>query len=163
MPLSSSAQADLVELGRELLTHGQDATGWLCTKTRNVVEYSDPAIRARVQKDLDHSVALVSIAHLMAAVEQRFPETYWSVVLDKDDVELLEALRHVRHCAANGFTGLRPEPDRAAFDSVMADRPLQGVLVSEPTRLLLTTDIVFDASRLLRAVVDRAVVAAHSP
>jgi hypothetical protein len=160
--LPASLSPGLLVLGQELATQNQDALGWLCSTTRNVVSYSDPQTRQRVQHNLDHAVGLLCVAHIMAVFELGFPNIYWPVILDPADVRRLFAYRHIRCCAANGFTGVRPQDDYADFDLVMAsDLPLRGVINHTDKAIVLSLDVLSDLSLFTREVINKAIVAAH--
>jgi len=154
----------LLVLGQELATQNQDALGWLCSTTRNVVPYSDPEASKRVQRNLDHAVGMLCVAHIMAVFEAGFPGNYWPALLSSHDVQRLKAYRHVRNCAANGFTGTRPPADYADFDSVMTSScPLRGVISYTDNSLVLSTDVLSDLCVLVREITNKAIVAAHQP
>lgn len=162
--LPPSLGPGLLVLGKELITQNQDALGWLCSTTRNVVTYSDPATRQRVQRNLDHAVGLLCVAHLMALFEQKFPSIYWPTILDPQEVERLGAYRHIRNCAANGFTGARPSADHEAFNAIMNScHPLRGVLSYTDDAIELSPDVLSDLCVLVREITNRAIVAAHQP
>lgn len=162
--LPASLSPGLLALGQELATQNQDALGWLCSTTRNVVSYSDPQTRQRVQHNLDHAVGLLCVAHSMAVFESGFPNIYWPVLLDPPEVRRLNAYRHIRCCAANGFTGVRPSDDYADFDLVMAsDLPLRGVISHTDKVIVLSLDVLSDLSVLIREVINKAIVAAYHP
>lgn len=159
--LPASLTPGLLDLGRDLANQNQDALGWLCSTTRNVVTYSDPETRKRVQSNLDHAVGMLCVAHVMAAFEKGFPSDYWSNVLSESEILRLKAYRHIRGCASNGFTGDRPTTDYNEFDLVMTTSPLRGVISHKENSIFLAPDIVNDLCVLVRGITDRAIVAAH--
>jgi hypothetical protein len=162
--LPASLAPGLQVLGQEIATQNQDAFGWLCSTTRNVVTYADPATRQRVQRNLDHAVGLLCVAHMMAVFEAGFPCNYWPALLSSHDVQRLNAYRHIRNCAANGFTGDRPQADHADFGSVMtSNSPLRGVISYTHDTIVLSQDVLSDLCALIQDITNRAIVAAHHP
>lgn len=162
--LPASLIPGLIVLGQELVTQNQDALGWLCSTTRNVVTYSDPATRQRVQHNLDHAVGLLCVAQMMAVFEAGFPRNYWPALLNSHEVQRLNAYCHIRSCAANGFTGARPLTDHADFDLVMTSScPLSGVINYTDRTIELSLDVISELSILVREITNKAIVAAHQP
>lgn len=160
--LPQSLSSGLTTLGQELVTQNQDALGWLCSKTRNAVTYSDPQTRQRVQDNLDHAIGLLCVAHIMAVFEKYLPCNYWPALLTQEELQRLKAYRHIRNCAANGFTGLRPTADHAEFNTVMASQhPLRGVMEYTDASIFLSPDVLNDLSAFVRRVSNMAIVAAH--
>lgn len=116
-------------LGQELLQQAQDAHGFFTTKTRHAVGYSDPATRQRVQENLDHAVAALAIANIMAIFENRLPKKYWVTIFQDSKVTVrLKAYRHIRYSTIHGFTHSRADENKLDFDKIMSgENPLRGI------------------------------------
>jgi len=154
---------ELIRLGENLLDESRDALGWLTSKTRNVVSYSDPNVRKRVQGELDHAVGLLSVAHLMSPFEAALPSEYWSKILDSSEVERLLAYRHIRRCISNGIQHSRPVEDADAFNAVMAsEKPIRGITEYNESSISLEPEIAHDLGAFLREIIDKALAAANS-
>lgn len=147
----------------ELQQQSQDAFGFFSTKTRHAVGYSDPIKRKEVQEKLDHAVGLLAVAHVMALFEDSFPQEYWTDIIDDDsNYKTLMAYRHVRHCAANGFTGKRPDEDHEFFDEIMnSESPLRGVDSFESDELFLEESVGNYAHTFLSGLMNKIIVELH--
>jgi len=161
--LPASLQADLLKLGQTLLNENQAAVTWLATKTANVVSYSDPTARARVQSELDNAVAFVCVAHLMTLFEDHFPEAHWVALVEPDDLKRLLALKHLKACTRLGINGRRVPENAADFDAAVSASPalIPGVISSSASEIRLSTQIAPAACACLQPITQHAVVAAH--
>ena len=153
---------DIVALNTTMITETQEAHGQFCTRTRYAVSVQDQTVRQRIQADLDHGVGLFCAAHVMAIFEKALPSKYWDDIFEPDDLLLLKALRHIRHCAANGFTGDRVQDDAAEFDTVMAsDKPLRGVESFDAAQIRLSEQIGIHALPILQGLANKALIKVH--
>ena len=129
-------------LTRKLQPLSQGAFGYFTTKTRYAVSYQDVELRNRVQEELDHAVALLSIAHVMTIFEDNFPIQYWEEIInDTEGYDKLKAYKHIRNSTVQGFTGNRSENDEEYeyFDNVMSsDNPIDGVRSFNDKKIFLT-------------------------
>lgn len=140
----------------------QEAHAIFCTRTRYAVSVQDQVARQRIQADLDHGVGLFCAAHVMAIFEKAIPSKHWDDIFEPDDILRLKALRHIRRCAANGFTGDRVQEDAAEFDAVMASgQPLRGVESFDATEIRLSEMIGIDALPILQDLANKAVIKVH--
>lgn len=158
-------QRSVIDLGRDLMQQAQDAHGFFTTKTRFAVSYSDTAQRQKVQEKLDHAVALLAVANIMAIFEKHLPKKYWTKVFqDPATTKKLRAYRHVRLCAVNGFTGERAIENTKDFDKQMAsDEKLLGITSFSSSELMLDETAANHAFQFIRGLYDRAVIKVHSP
>lgn len=153
---------DITDLNTKIITETQGALVQFCTRTRYAVSVQDQAARKRIQADLDHGVGLFCAAHVMAIFEKALPSEHWDDIFEPDDVILLKALRHIRRCAANGFTGDRVQDDAVEFDAVMASgRPLRGVESFDAAQIRLSEMIGFDAFPILQGLANKALIEVH--
>ena len=151
------------DLGRELMQQAQDAHGFFTTKTRHAVSYSDLATRQDVQNKLDHAVALLAIANLMAVFEDHLPKKYWTKVLHDSAVTMrLKAYRHIRFSAISGFTGSRAKYNKSDFDKVMASSsPLRGVRSYDNCSVFLDEQAASIAFAFVNQIYSQAIVKIH--
>lgn len=155
----SNLLQDIIALNTTMITETQEAHGQFCTRTRYAVSVQDQAARKRIQADLDHGVGLFCAAHVMAIFEKALPSKHWDDIFEPDDLQRLKALRHIRRCAANGFTGDRCQDDAAEFDAVMASgQPLRGVEDFDATQIRLSERIGIDALPILQGLANTALI-----
>lgn len=155
----SNLLQDIVDLNSKLIQEHQEAHGHFCTNTRNAVSISDPVARERIQADLNHGVGLFCAAHTMAIFEKAIPSRFWDKIFEPDDIIRLKALRHIRRCAANGFTGDRVQVDAVEFDTVMAsNHPLRGVETFDASQLRLSERIGIDSMPILQGLSNTALI-----
>lgn len=153
----------IIDLGRELMQQAQDAHGFFTTKTRYAISYPDPAKTKDVQLKLDHAVALLAIANIMAIFEDRIPKKYWTKILnDPSTTTRLKAYRHIRFSAINGFVGTRANENTIDFNKVMAGGdPLQGVLSFDGETVFLNEQAANHAITFVTQAYQKVVVKIH--
>jgi len=150
---------DISALNTKMITEIQEAHGHFCTRTRYAVSVQDPIARQRIQADLDHGVGLFCAAHVMATFEKALPSEHWNDIFEPDDVLLLKALRHIRRCAANGFTGDRVQDDAMEFDVVMASsQPLRGIMSFDSNHIRLSEQVGINALPILQGLANKALI-----
>jgi hypothetical protein len=156
----ANLHGDILNLMQILIGERQEAHAFFATKTRYAVGFSDPAERQRVQADLDHGVGLFCAAHAMALFEKKLPSRHWADIFDQHDLQRLKALRHLRRCAAKGFSGDRVPEDSAEFDAVMASsNPLRGVESFTADEIRLSSLIGINEMPFLQQMGNKALVA----
>lgn len=153
----------VTDLGRELLQQAQDAHGFFTTKTRYAIGYSDPVARQQVQEKLDHAVALLAIANIMAIFEDRLPRKYWTKIFQEPAITVrLKAYRHIRFSAINGFIGTRASENKLDFDKTMSgNSPLRGVRSYDDESVFLDESAASFALSFLNEAYSKAVVKVH--
>lgn len=153
----------IIDLGQELTQQAQDAHGFFTTKTRYAVSYQDLATRQRVQEKLDHAVAMLAIANIMAIFEKQLPKKFWTTIFQDSKITVrLKAYRHIRYSAVNGFTGSRAKEHRADFDKVMSGtNALRGIKLHTDQIILLDETAANFAFEFIRRQYERAIVKIH--
>ena len=155
----SNLSTDIIALNTKLIRETQEAHGQFCTKTRHAVLVSDPVARKRIQSDLDHGVGLFCAAHVMSMFEKAIPSKYWQDIYDPDDLQLLKALRHIRLCAASGFSGDRVQDDALEFDAVMtSSQPLRGVVTFDADKIRFSERVGIDVVPILQSLANKALI-----
>ena len=97
----------LVKLGVSLL--GSWEVDWLYN-LGSYVDYKNPDNTLSVKSKVDHLAGGLSIVYLFAIFESYFDKDHWQTYIEPDDLKLLRAYRHVRHCVAHGHDGKRVQP-----------------------------------------------------
>lgn len=128
------------------------------------MQYNVPEVRNKVQAELDHAVALLSIAHVMTIFEDNFPYVFWEDILGEcEDYFVLRACRHIRNCSINGFTGQRTRDDDSTyFDNVMeSDAQLKGIKEFNEEQFSLTESAGNYIYAFLSRLTDEILVKVH--
>lgn len=156
--------ASMNVLGQELIQQAQQAHGNLMSKTQHAVSISDPQIRQQVQDKLDHAVNLLAIANVMAIFERHLPKEYWArAYRDPTITKQLRAFRHIRFCAANGFTGLRASENKTDFDKEYLAGDLPNWISScNQHELFVKSGAAEFVFQVIRRAWERGIVAIHS-
>ena len=92
----------------------------------NTVDYKKKEYVDMVKEQVDHAIGGLSILYLFAVFESYFEPKLWETYIKPDDLKLLRAYRHIRHCVAHGHHGQRVIPkykanevEYDAFDEVI--------------------------------------------
>lgn len=95
----------------------QEGLGHLLTSSRNVITYSDPDIRNRVQNNLDHIIEGAGLTYLFALWEEFGLNNIEQQFLLDNELEVLRAYKHLRHSYSHGIDGARANQNRSHFEA----------------------------------------------
>lgn len=74
------------------------------------VDYKKREYVEMVKEQVDHAIGGLSILYLFAVLESYFEPKLWETYIEPNDLKILRAYRHVRHCVAHGHHGQRVMP-----------------------------------------------------
>lgn len=105
--------------------------GQIYSRTRNCINHADPAIRATVQRELDHTVQGLMVVHLFAVWEHHVDWKTVNQLLKPTERVRLNAFRHIRNSAAHGVNLARADRYKAEFETTMSGpKPIFGITFS---------------------------------
>lgn len=76
----------------------------------SVVNYQNSKFKNAVKEKVDHAMGGLSVLYLFAIFENFFNTIHWEDYISADNLRILRAYRHVRHCVAHGHLGERVSP-----------------------------------------------------
>ncbi|MBL4602973.1 MAG: hypothetical protein JKY84_09510 [Emcibacteraceae bacterium] len=143
---------DILPLMLKQITALQGPFGFIYTELSNVVKHSDPVIRQQRQDEVNATKNGLLVVYLFAMWEEyieRDLETDW---LAADELERLNAFRHIRHSVAHGIDGQRASNMRFrnAFEVIMnGSQPFPNLPWTNDSIDLTKSQVAIDCQRLM--------------
>lgn len=93
--------------------------GWIYSKSGTLVTHDNPVVRKQIQKSVDAYIPGLLLVYLFALWEEYVDRQIEKDWLPAENLERLNAFRHIRHSFAHGFNGGRASKCRKEFENVM--------------------------------------------
>lgn len=141
---------DILPLMMKQIQSLQGAFGYIYSGLRNSVKHNDPTIRAKIQKEVDAASQGLLVVYLFSMWEEYVERQVEKDWLTTDELERLNAFRHLRHSMTHGFEGARARQCRTEFEAVMnGQRPFPNLTWDNDNLDLTNAQVAIDCQRLM--------------